>query len=965
MAAPDLERLLAELLEPDSDVIRRIRQLAAVLLRRRLLGRWKRLDPALRQRLPTLLAEALERETEHTVTVALAQLGALVLRRGGLSAWGPLGTWVQEAARDPQPPRQEAALLVLSAALEAAPQVLAPHGPALAALCRGALAPGVPPGPTAYSLQALGGLGAMLGDTHTELLRSLLPDILTALKKLLDADEERGTEALEVLDEFLEADPATVTPHLRPLLDLCLQVAGDECRGDTVRVRALATVTFLAQKRPKALLRGGLLGQVVDALAVGLPPEKLLQQLLPLLEQVLGSPRAGARKGGLLALGALAGGCGEPLRRRYLEAALGALRGGLGDPESSVRGAAACALRSLAECLQPGAGALAQQLLPGALAPLRGDPPARGRGRAWYLLEALLEAGGEGGGPWVPAVLETILGVLGGAGPPRELELALSALHTLASVAGEQLPPHAGPILRALSPLVRPGPPETRPLRLQALGVLGALGRPVAGEGLVAALELALAEQRDDDDGDDEGRRVTLVLAGAVSEALGEGTGRLLPHIVPVLLRGLRRPPTPAAAEAPDSVEVGGAYAAATQDACEALGEVAENSGSAFLPYMEPSLEAVLELLQLPGAELRRAAYETLGSLVLVLGAAPPPRDGQAPPLLERALGALVGGARRDPALGGARGAVGALGRVLQGPALPPALLPPIGRLLVDVIHGKIACLEAAADDVADDDAEQAEAVWELRELAGEGLVVLGGAGGGAFAHLFGELLPRLLAGLSRRRSVGERSWSAAMLAELGGALGGAVTPFLPRLGPALAAAASRDPDPEVRSNALCAIGRLAEAAGPALGPAWPGRAVLTQALTREGPGRARDNAVGALVRHQGALPAELVVPLVLGALPLSQDLEEERAAYGYLVGVHGSEPPRLRQHAAELPRACGGVVGSGRLPPELEAGLVQLLRDVWGSCPTAFGGGLAQLPPGDAARLRQALGVADAPGTC
>ncbi|GAB0207159.1 importin-4 [Grus japonensis] len=258
MAAPDLERLLAELLEPDSDVIRRIRQLAAVLLRRRLLGRWKRLDPALRQRLPTLLAEALERETEHTVTVVLAQLGALVLRRGGLSAWGPLGTWVQEVARDPRPPHQEAALLVLSAALEAAPQVLAPHGPALAALCRGALAPGVPPSPPAYSLQALGGLGAMLGDTHTELLRSLLPDILTALKKLLDADEERGTEALEVLDEFLEADPATVTPHLRPLLDLCLQVAGDECWGDAVRVRALATVTFLAQKRPK--VRRGALG---------------------------------------------------------------------------------------------------------------------------------------------------------------------------------------------------------------------------------------------------------------------------------------------------------------------------------------------------------------------------------------------------------------------------------------------------------------------------------------------------------------------------------------------------------------------------------------------------------------------------------------------------------------------------------------------------------------------------------
>ncbi|XP_064295765.1 importin-4-like [Phalacrocorax carbo] len=93
MAAPDLEQVLSELLEPDSDAIRRatarlreafadpgtparlallltaaprpqVRQLAAVLLRRRLLGRWRQLEPGLRHRLPTLLAEALERETE-------------------------------------------------------------------------------------------------------------------------------------------------------------------------------------------------------------------------------------------------------------------------------------------------------------------------------------------------------------------------------------------------------------------------------------------------------------------------------------------------------------------------------------------------------------------------------------------------------------------------------------------------------------------------------------------------------------------------------------------------------------------------------------------------------------------------------------------------------------------------------------------------------------------------------------
>jgi len=85
----------------------------------------------------------------------------------------PLVPWTPEGRfrGSPHPvsplPPPQVALLVLSAALEAAPEALAPHGPALAALCRGALAPGVPPGPMAYGLRALGGLAAMLGDTQT------------------------------------------------------------------------------------------------------------------------------------------------------------------------------------------------------------------------------------------------------------------------------------------------------------------------------------------------------------------------------------------------------------------------------------------------------------------------------------------------------------------------------------------------------------------------------------------------------------------------------------------------------------------------------------------------------------------------------------------------------------------------------------------------------------------------------
>lgn len=382
MAAPELQAVLEQLLEPDNAVIQQatarlreafadprtperlaeivvgaarpqLRQLAAVLLRRRLSGgRWRCLDPELRLRLPSLLAEALEKETDRSVLPSLSHVGAVLLRRGGAEAWAPMGQWVQRAARDPH--LQERALQVLSAALEDPPPSLTPHCRPIAELCRGGLQPGTPPHSTAYALKALGGLAAALGGTQTDLLRSLLPDVLRALQALIDADEELGAAALEVLDEFVAADPKAVTFDLRPVLDLCLQVGGAEGRGQAVRARALAVLGFLAQERPRALqpflppLLGSLLtllcsppprdhpdpedaelwgggeggrsirhcaAQVLNALALGVPAEKLLREMVPRLEPLLGSPEPWGRKGALLALGAAADGCGELLRR--------------------------------------------------------------------------------------------------------------------------------------------------------------------------------------------------------------------------------------------------------------------------------------------------------------------------------------------------------------------------------------------------------------------------------------------------------------------------------------------------------------------------------------------------------------------------------------------------------------------------------------------------------------------------
>ncbi|XP_048788640.1 importin-4 isoform X2 [Lagopus muta] len=909
MAAPELRAVLEQLLEPDNAVI----QQATARLREAFA------DPRTPQRLADIVVGAARPQVR--------QLAAVLLRRRLSGEDG--GAWIRNSGSGSHP------------------YWLKLWRRKQTELCLGGLQAGTPPHSISYALKAIGGLAAAVGGTQTDLLRSLLPAVLRALRALIDADEELGADALEVLDELVAADPKAVTSDLRPVLDLCLQVGGADGRGQAVRARALAVLGFLAQERPKALLPflpallssllsllcsppsccppdpedaelwgpgGGGRGQRpplrrsgAERLALGIPAEKLLREMVPRLEALLGSAAPWGRKGALLALG---------LRPTAV-----------GSTEKTPE-AAALALEALPAALAA---------LPVSLEPLPGSPEVLPGSRDWFVLRELLAVAGAAVAPQAEAILGALLGVLE-RGRPQEMELALSALHELGG-AVEQFPvcPAGGAVEAALLRVLQLPDPHQRSVRLQAMEVLGALGcGPAAlGAALEAVLEMAA-------NGEAEERRVLFGLCGATAEALREGAEPMLPKLLPLLLNSLQAPPPAVPSSASDSfllfdaaedeegaepmdgeeeehvmVEVGGDFVAEVEAACEGVGLVAEHCGSAFEPYFSPVLEALLPLLEFPHPEVRAAAYGALGGLSCGAGRSMGHRELQG-----RALAALLGAVRAEKGAGPARAGLTALCKGLS-PAPSPQLLHAIGCLMADVINGKVRCLQDG--DGSEDDEEEVEATAELRELAGEGLAAVGGAspGGGTLSDAFRQALPTLLGCLSG--DVAQRSWAAAILGEAGVHLEeGVAKELLPLIGPALARSSAHDPDPEVRSNALCSIGRLA-ANGVQLGVAWPGLAAIGRALREEGPGRARDNACGALVRHKGALPDAELLP-----------------------------------HAEEMPRVCS-TVGMGRMEKDLEAAVVGLLLELWRSCPIEVGRGMERLPHSERERLQRAMGLDDA----
>nr|XP_025726040.1 importin-4 isoform X1 [Callorhinus ursinus] len=1088
-----LEQILRELLLPDTERIRRateqlqtalrdpaalpalcdllasaadpqIRQFAAVLIRRRLSTRWRRLAAEHRESLKSLVLTALQRETEHSVSLSLAQLSATIFRKEGLEAWPQLMQLLQHSTHSPHIPEREMGLLLLSVVVTSRPEAFQPHHRELLRLLNETLGEVGSPGLLFYSLRTLTSIAPYLSTDDVPLARMLVPKLIVAVQTLIPIDEAKACEAVEALDELLESEVPIITSHLSEVLAFCLEVARNVALGDAIRVRILSCLTFLVKVKSKALLKNrllppllhtlfpimaaepslgqldpedqgseeeepevGLVGeapkhfavQVVDMLALHLPPEKLCSLLMPMLEEALRSERPYQRKAGLLVLAVLSDGAGDHIRQRLLPPLLQIVCKGLEDPAQVVRNAALFALGQFSENLQPHISSYSGEVMPLLLAYLKSVPPGHTNhlAKACYALENFVENLGPKVQPYLPELMECMLQPLRNPSSPRAKELAVSALGAIATAAQASLLPYFPTIMEHLRGFLLPGHEDLQPVQIQSLETLGVLARavgepmrPLAEE--CCQLGLGLCDQVDDPDL----RRCTYSLFAALSGLMGEGLAPHLPQITTLMLLSLRStegivPQYDGSSsfllfddesegeeeeelmdkdeEDEEDSEISGysvenAFFDEKEDACAALGEISVNSSVAFLPYMESVFEEVFKLLECPHPDVRKAAHEALGQFCCALHkACQSCPSGASTAALQAALARVV--PSYVQAVSGERerqvvmAVLEALTGVLRGCG-PLALQPP-GRLaelcgvLKAVLQRKTACQDTDAEEEEEEEGEQAECDAMLLEHAGEAIPALAAAAGGdAFAPFFASFLPLLLCKMKQGCTVAEKSFAVGTLAESIQGLGGTSAQFVSRLLPVLLSTA-READPEVRSNAVFGLGVLAEHGGRPAQEYFPKLlGLLLPLLARERHDRVRDNICGALARLLMASPMRKPEPQVLAALlhalPLKEDLEEW-VTIGHLFSfLYQSSPDQVVDVAPELLRICSLIVAENKIPPVLpdlslsalhpdtRASLLQLLTFLARQHTDSFHSALGSLPGDKAQELQAALGL-------
>jgi hypothetical protein len=175
-------------------------------------------------------------------------------------------------------------------------------------------------------------------------------------------------------------------------------------------------------------------------------------------------------------------------------------------------------------------------------------------------------------------------------------------------------------------------------------------------------------------------------------------------------------------------------------------------------------------------------------------------------------------------------------------------------------------------------------------------------------------------------------------LAEIISGMKGAITPSTEPLLELLWRAIG-DQDAEVQSNAAFATGLLVENSEQDLSPQYITLLGALQPLFNlpaDAPAprlNARDNACGAvarqILRNAGAVPLPQVLPVLIAALPLRNDLLENRPVFRAVLYLFQTQPEVLSPYLDGLLRVFSHVLdpsGADQVGDEVRAGLIGLI---------------------------------------
>ncbi|KAK1386133.1 importin-4 [Heracleum sosnowskyi] len=960
-----------------------VRQLAAVLLRKKITGHWAKLTPQLRQLVKQSLIDSITLEHSPPVRRASANVVSIIAKYAvPTGEWPDLLPFLFQCSQSVQEDHREVALILFSSLTETIGNSFRPHFADLQSLLLKSLQDETS---TRVRVAALKAVGSFLEFTHDEgeviKFREFIPSILNVSRQCLaSGDEDVAVIAFEIFDELIESPAPLLGESVRSIVQFSLEVCSSPNLESSTRHQAVQIISWLAKYKFNSLKKHKLIIPILQVMCPllaestdrdeddDLAPDRAAAEVIdtmalnlskhvfpPVFEFAsLSSKNVNPkfREASVTSLGIISEGCSD-LMKSKLEPILLIVLGSLGDSEQMVRGAASFAMGQFAEYLQPEICDHYESVIPCLLSALE-DPSDEVKEKSYYALAAFCENMGEEILPFLDPLMGKLLAALQSS--PRNLqETCMSAIGSVASAAEKAFIPYAEKVLELMKHFMVLTNDEDLRSRARATELAGivamSVGRtrmePILPPFIEAAINgygLEFSELRE----------YTHGFLSNVAEILDDGFTQYLPHVVPLAFSSCNLDDG-SAVDVDDSDEddnIHGFGGVSSDDeahdeprvrnisirtgvldekaaATQALGLFASHTKSAYAPYLEESLKILIRHSTYFHEDVRLQAITSLKHMLTAAqevyqvnyleGAA------KTKEILDSVMDIYIKTMTEDDDKEVVAQACISVADILK--ELPYLAIEPYMPRLVDatllLLQENAVCQLVESDSEIDDDDTEHDEV--LMDAVSDLLPAFAKAMGSNFAPIFSKLFDPLMRFAKASRPSQDRTMVVACLAEVAQDMGAPISGYVDALMP-LVLKELASPEATNRRNAAFCAGELCKNGGDSALKYYADvlRCLYPLFGESEPDDAVRDNAAGAVARmimvRPDVVPLNQVLPVFLKVLPLKEDHEESMVVYSCVCNLVLTSNSQMLSLVPELVNLFAQVAISPVETPEVKA---------------------------------------------
>jgi hypothetical protein len=393
------------------------------------------------------------------------------------------------------------------------------------------------------------------------------------------------------------------------------------------------------------------------------------------------------------------------------------------------------------------------------------------------------------------------------------------------------------------------------------------------------------------------------------------------------------------------------------------IGTIASVVGENFMPYLEKTIEALIEISGYPHYYVRSNVLQAFGEIIGLMHTVYPneeqwkcghavPMQPQTQMVISKVLPIIMERMVEEDEKSVVASACSALFEACKkfGQAVvelpisvdgrPGEAKPMIGEIndaILVLVNEKAPCQMAYEDD----DPERADHDEVLIDDVTNCLGVLAQMYGPQYDSEFSKIFPALMKFCPDHRPATDRSMAIGCIAEVAESIGEGIVKYLEAVFPVVINGLS-DGAVEVRRNSAFCLGALCFAAGSALHSHYPQcltalKPILTvdpncSKYEREQIVATKDNAVSALAKmiasNPSAVPLDQVVPVLLGACPLEADFEEAKHVYPVIIQLFSTHTQLMLSHLGPAVNAVAGALHTrDMLENETKVQLIQFCK--------------------------------------